>query len=105
MWNDADESTVKPSAQPTLVRTQHLPPPAKTARSLRKRGPAGRFLPFTPCIRMCHCGSLYGSLLVHLVYSVRAKLAVRITPPPPIYWVSSPNRFRRCLIRLGSRGL
>src|ERR1039457_5540479 len=23
---------VKPSAQPTLVRTQHLPPPAKTAR-------------------------------------------------------------------------
>ena len=26
------ESSVKPSAQPTLVRTQHLPPPAKTAR-------------------------------------------------------------------------
>jgi hypothetical protein len=25
-------NTVKPSAQPTLVRTQHLPPPAKTAR-------------------------------------------------------------------------
>jgi hypothetical protein len=24
--------SVKPSAQPTLVRTQHLPPPAKTAR-------------------------------------------------------------------------
>jgi hypothetical protein len=34
------ERSVKPSAQPTLVRTQHLPPPAKTARSLRKRGPA-----------------------------------------------------------------
>jgi hypothetical protein len=26
---------VKPSAQPTLVRTQHLPPPGKTARGLR----------------------------------------------------------------------
>ena len=26
------ERSVKPSAQPTLVRTQHLPPPAKTAR-------------------------------------------------------------------------
>ena len=26
------ERAVKPSAQPTLVRTQHLPPPAKTAR-------------------------------------------------------------------------
>jgi hypothetical protein len=25
-------SPVKPLAQPTLVRTQHLPPPAKTAR-------------------------------------------------------------------------
>src|SRR6266568_8641101 len=25
------ERSVKPSAQPTLVRTQHLPPPAKTA--------------------------------------------------------------------------
>src|SRR5487761_1306377 len=25
---------VKPSAKPTLVRTQHLPPPAKTAREL-----------------------------------------------------------------------
>jgi hypothetical protein len=25
-------NTVKPSAQPTLVRTQHLPPPAETAR-------------------------------------------------------------------------
>ena len=27
-----EERSVKPSAQPTLVRTQHLPPPAKTAR-------------------------------------------------------------------------
>src|SRR5579872_5021425 len=35
-------NTVKPSAQPTLVRTQHLPPPAKTARDrdiLPPRGP------------------------------------------------------------------
>jgi hypothetical protein len=29
-----DGLPVKPSAQPTLVRTQHLPPPAKTAREL-----------------------------------------------------------------------
>ena len=73
------ERSVKPSAQPTLVRTQHLPPPAKTARWLRKRGPAGRFLLVTPCIRVCHCGSMHGSVRVHMVYSVRAKLAVRIT--------------------------
>ena len=70
---------VKPSAQPTLVRTQHLPPPAKTTRSLRKRGPAGRFLLVTPRVRVDHYGSMHGSVHVHMVYSVRAKLAVRIT--------------------------
>ena len=68
---------MKPSAQPTLVRTQHLPPPAKTARSLRKRGPAGRFLLVTPCIRACHCGSMRSSGCVHMVYSVGAERAVR----------------------------
>ena len=75
------ERSVKPSAQPTLVRTQHLPPPAKTARLLRKRGPAGRFLLVTPCISACHCGSMHDSVHVHMVYSVRAKLAVRTTAP------------------------
>jgi hypothetical protein len=30
--------SVKPSAQPTLVRTQHLPPPPETAPDLRRRG-------------------------------------------------------------------
>jgi hypothetical protein len=29
--------SVKPSAQPTLVRTQHLPPPVKTAPDQRAR--------------------------------------------------------------------
>ncbi len=32
------ERSVKPSAQPTLVRTQHLPPPAETASDLGVRG-------------------------------------------------------------------
>src|SRR6266571_7492026 len=73
------ERSVKPSAQPTLVRTQHLPPPAKTASGLRKRGPAGRFLLVTPCIRVRHYRSTHGSVHVHMVYSVPAKLAVRIT--------------------------
>jgi len=35
-----EQRSVKPSAQPTLVRTQHLPLPAKTARSLRKHSTA-----------------------------------------------------------------
>src|SRR5713226_2620407 len=71
--------SVKPSAQPTLVRTQHLPPPGKTARWLRKRGPAGRFLLVTMCISVCHCGSMHSSGCVHMVYSVRAERAVRKT--------------------------
>ena len=74
-----ERRSVKPSAQPTLVRTQHLPPPAKTARSLRKRGPAGRFLLVTPCISVCHCGSMRSSGCVHMADSVRAERAVRIT--------------------------
>src|SRR4029077_14084280 len=41
--------------------------------------PAGRFLLVTPCIRVSHCGSMHGSVRVHMVYSVQAKLAVRIT--------------------------
>jgi hypothetical protein len=43
MWRHREDRSVKPSAQPTLVRTQHLPPPAKTARDrgiLRPRGPS-----------------------------------------------------------------
>ena len=56
----------KPSAQPTLVRTQHLPPPAKTACSLRKRGPAGRFLLVAACLKACHCGSIRSSGYGHI---------------------------------------
>ena len=58
IWCEQERNTVKPSAQPTLVRTQHLPPPAKTARSLRKRGPAGRsFLSrrVSSCTAVGHC--------------------------------------------------
>src|SRR5208282_3099420 len=79
MWDDTDERSVKPSAQPTFVRTQHLPPPAKTARTLRKRGPAGCFLLVTTCIGVCHCASMRSSGCVHMVYSERAERAVRKT--------------------------
>jgi hypothetical protein len=79
LWRCRQERTVKPSAQPTLVRTQHLPPPAKTAPWLRERRPAGRFLLVTPRIRLCHRGSMRGSGYEHIADSVRAKLAVRIT--------------------------
>ena len=92
VWRCRQERTVKPSAQPTLVRTQHLPPPGKTARSLRKRGPAGRFLLITPCISLCHRGSIRGSGYGHIADSVRAEGAVRGTAcfadPRPFYPVT-----------------
>ena len=67
------ERSVKPSAQPTLVRTQHLPPPAKTARSLRKRGPAGRFLLVPPCVIVCRCRSSRSDRYGHIADSVPGK--------------------------------
>src|SRR5271166_4390970 len=73
------ERSVKPSAQPTLVRTQHLPPPAKTARSLRKRGPAGRFLLVPPCVIVCRRRSWRSDRYGHIADSVRAEQAVRGT--------------------------
>ncbi len=74
-----ERRAVKPSAQPTLVRTQHLPPPAKTARSLRKRGPAGRFLLVPPCVIVCRCRSWRSDRYGHMADSVRAEGAVRGT--------------------------
>ena len=79
VWRCRQESTVKPSAQPTLVRTQHLPPPAKTARSLRKRGPAGRFPLVPPCVIVCRCRSSRSDRYGHIADSVRAEGAVRGT--------------------------
>ena len=105
-----EQRSVKPSAQPTLVRTQHLPPPAKTARSLRKRGPAGRFLLVTPCISVCHRGSMRSSGCVHMVYSVRAERAVRITarfadPRPfcPVSRAPDCRASRRPVLRRAAR--
>ena len=72
-------TAVKPSAQPTLVRTQHLPPPAKTARSLRKRGPAGRFLLVPLCVMVCRRRSWRSDRYGQIADSVRAEGAVRGT--------------------------
>jgi hypothetical protein len=43
IWGCRRERTVKPSAQPTLVRTQHLPPPAETAPWAAETRPGGPF--------------------------------------------------------------
>jgi hypothetical protein len=53
------ERSVKPSAQPTLVRTQHLPQhlphPAKTPRWLRILVLAGRFFSVPACVTLGRC--------------------------------------------------
>ena len=49
------ERSVKPSAQPTLVRTQHLPPPAKTARWLRILAAGGPFFSVPACVTLYRC--------------------------------------------------
>jgi hypothetical protein len=73
-----EQRSVKPSAQPTLVRTQHLPHPGETARTLRKRGQRA--------VPACH--TTYQGMspwvdarqwLRTLADSVRAERAVRIT--------------------------
>ena len=66
------ERSVKPSAQPTLVRTQHLPPPAKTARWLRKRGPAGRFFSVPPCVILYRCGAACRGVHGRIADGIRA---------------------------------
>jgi hypothetical protein len=52
------QRSVKPSAQPTLVRTQCLPLPAKMSPPAAETRPGGRFLLVTPCIAVCHRESM-----------------------------------------------
>ena len=68
--------SVKPSAQPTLVRTQHLPPPAETARWLRKRARRAVFFLVTLCISVCHCGSMCCGVHGRIRNNVRAARTV-----------------------------
>ena len=86
-----EERSVKPSAKPTLVRTQHLPPPAETARGLGISGHAGRLAVVPLCLMMCRCEPLHSSGYGHMADGIWAGGAVHRTacssdldgPPPP----------------------
>src|SRR6266567_2954536 len=73
------ERSVKPSAQPTLVRTQHLPPPAKTARELGIVRPRGPSCDVPSCViggqETSSCRAGYG----HIADGIRAGGAVHRT--------------------------
>jgi hypothetical protein len=74
-----DWLTVKPSAKPTLVRTQHLPPPAETARELGIPGLAGLLCLVPLCFMMCRCEPLRSSDYGHMADGIGSEQAVHRT--------------------------
>ena len=71
--------SVKPSAKPTLVRTQHLPPPAETARGLGVSGLAGLLSLVPLCLMVCRCEPLHSSGYGHMADEIRPDQAVHRT--------------------------
>jgi hypothetical protein len=93
-----DNQSVKPSAQPTQVRTLHLPLPAETVPGLRLSRPAGRLLVVPPCCVMCRRGAPCRSGCGHIADGSGAEGAVRGTagsgagrPGAAVRWPCSPQ--------------
>jgi hypothetical protein len=86
------ERSVKPSAQPTLVRTQHLPPPAKTAPWLRKRTRGAVLLRVTPRITVCHGVSICRGVHGRIADGVRTGRAVGDTVGFPRTATDGPGK-------------
>ena len=74
-----DQRSVKPSAQPTLVRTQHLPPPAKTARDRGILPSHGLSCVVSSCVMIGHDTPLRGSGYGHMADGFRPEQAVQRT--------------------------
>ena len=88
------ERSVKPSAKPTLVRTQHLPPPAKTAHDQRRRGQKL----VLPGALMCGWGRAYAGGCAQYVPKIAAGSVIEVTPGPLVALLSSglvASRMRR----------
>src|SRR5450631_2539107 len=81
------ERAVKPSAKPTLVRTQHLPLPAETARELGFPGLAGLLAVVPPCFVMCRCAPLRSSGYGHIADGIGAEPAVHRTASSTVVMV------------------
>jgi len=84
-------SPVKPSAQPTQVRTLHLPPPAKTANGLGIPGLAGRLATVPLCLMMCRCEPLHSSGYGHMADGIRPEQAVHRTACSGILMADRPR--------------
>ena len=83
------ERSVKPSAQPTLVRTQHLPPPAETARELGIPGPRGPSAVVSSCVIGGQETPLRGSGYGHIADRIGPEQAVHRTA---CSWISMAYR-------------
>src|SRR5690349_4766196 len=86
------ERSVKPSAQPTLVRTQHLPPPAKTPRLLQILALAGRFFSVPACVTLSRCRPSCCGVHGRIADGVRACRAVGDTVGFPRTAMDEPRR-------------
>src|SRR5260370_33173505 len=78
--------SVKPLAQPTLVRTQHLPPPAKTDRELGIPRPRGPSCVVSSCVIAGQEPSLHHDVYGHIADGFGAGGAVHrpvCVPVPP----------------------
>src|ERR1019366_1889931 len=73
---------------PTLVRTQHLPPPAETAHGLGIPGLAGRLSVVPLCVMVCRCEPLHSSGYGHMADGIRPEPAVHRTA---CSWISTPT--------------
>src|SRR5450755_1125788 len=83
--------TVKPSAQPTQVRTLHLPPPAKTARDRGFPGLAGGLALVSRCLMMCRCEPLHSSGYGHMADGIGPEPAVHRTAGSGISMTRRPR--------------
>jgi hypothetical protein len=81
-----DGLAVKPSAQPTLVRTQHLPPPALMARELGMPSPHGPSCCVSSCVILSHQSSLHHAGYGHIADGIGAGGAVHRTACSEIWW-------------------
>src|ERR1039457_4375331 len=79
--------SVKPSASPPLFRTQHLPPPAETARGLGIPGLAGCLAVVPLCVMVCRCEPLHSSGYGHMADGIGPEQAVHQTA---CFWLRCP---------------
>ena len=92
-----DGLPVKPSAQPTMVRTHHLPPPAKTARGLGFPPPRGPSCLVSSCVIPSQETSPHHGGYGHIADGIGARGAVHRTACSGFRWLTVHGDEPPCL--------